>query len=369
MSKTTTDLHLLYQRASIDDRYRILAGPASRMREGEIVWMWTGPTDAFDLMVTLFDSSWWAAGLVCAVHVEIPDTFPFSRDAVAITTYTIELCEKGKPVRRYLGVKQDFVIPWLARKEFIYAPSADSKVTEHPSVAYARTIVETCCLLDPDTLTTDPEAPDKTFFNWIFLGAEKLYIGEGLRVRLSDKEDEHVFIPDHIYLMPVGDSVTIRFIGYLYTWVDLPGSKEQTADQSQGIHAGKRLALVKDGDICVTDVLGRLYDDEAIRKWRQHEGKAATLGTTTLLRCANDRASGYSWTYIKALNVTETDRVIPATNRFDSASAHATEGEQPIAEAHAKRVFEYDSDVFEDDSDDFEDDSDDFEDDSDDSED
>jgi hypothetical protein len=327
------------------------------MREAEIVWMWTGPTDAFNLMVTSFDSSWWAAGMVCAVRVEVPDVFLFWSEAAAqeITTYTIELFEKGKPVKRYLGVKQEFVVPWLARKEFINAPSADFKVTEHLSVAYARTTVETCCLLDPDTLTTDPEAPDKIFFNWIFLGAEKLYIGEGLRVRLSDKEDEHVCIPDHIYLMPVGDSVTIRFIGYLYTWFDLPGSKEQTADQSQGIHAGKHLALVKDGDICVTCVLGRLYDDVAIRKWRQHEGKAATLGTTTLLRRANDRASGYSWTYITDLNATETDRVMPVTNRFDSASAHATEGEQPIAEAHAKRVFEYDSDDFEDDSDDSED--------------
>jgi hypothetical protein len=181
-------------------------------------------------------------------------------------------------------------------------------------------------------------------------------------VRLSDKDDEDVFIPDHLYLMPVGDSVSISFIGYLYSWIDFPGTKAQSADQSQGIHAGKNLTLVKDYDICVTSVLGRLYDDDAIMKWRHHEGKAASLGTTTLLRRADDRASGYSWTYIKELNVTDADRVMPGTNRFDSASADLTEAEQPIVEAHAKRVFEYDSDDHEDDSDDHEDDSDDYED-------
>jgi hypothetical protein len=294
--------------------------PGWMLRKGEIVWMWTGKAEALDNMVDIIESPEWAAGIVCEKPSEMPAFHPkHQQQGVAdkTQTYVIELCQEGKPGKRYEGVQQHFLMPWLARKEFIQAPDAGSRRKEHPSLAHAREVVETCSPFDRASLTVD-DLPEAVFYNGLFLGAEKIFVGEPIRV-ISPDRGEDVLVPTHIYVVPVGENTDVLFTGDLYTIRNFAGRKEITPEQfvklpfrmrfTWGNQTGgiPKWARVNNPDeratFSVLDVLGRWYEYHAIQEWRKHDLEESTLGVVELDRRVADRAEALGWSVFNGIDL------------------------------------------------------------------
>jgi hypothetical protein len=314
MIVTIEELNLASHEGDTDERLSEKEAPGWMFRKGEIVWMWVGNAEALDNMVDIIESPEWAAGVVCERPTEIPvfHTRLLHQDQVsASSTYTIELCQEGKPGTRYEGVQQHFLLPWLARKEFLQAPGAGSLRTEHPSLAHARKVVETCSLIDEDTSIRAPDMPEMKVFNGMYLGAEKIFVGDPIRV-LSPTRGEDVLVVMRIFLLPDGDTVDILLAGILYSSRQWPGRTELTHEQFQELPLRMRLtwdppkggvpiwARVNNPDewaqFSAMEVLGRWYEYHAVQEWRQQELDEPFLGVAEISRRVHNRAAAVGWT-------------------------------------------------------------------------
>ncbi|KAA8893865.1 hypothetical protein FN846DRAFT_754278, partial [Sphaerosporella brunnea] len=211
--------------------------PGWILRKGEVVWVWTGTVDALENPVDNVESPSWAAGIIFSrpslspvpklrpvpranagsfADVEMNDapTWEDGGEDKKKNGYVIVLCAEKEPKERLDGVPQHCIMPWLARPDFIQPPAAGSRRKEHPSVAWARKACSTFSYFDPTgEKRLYPSGQDKTematFYNGLFIGAEKIFIGEPVRVKKGDNSDEEdVLLVEFIYVVNHTDQLT-----------------------------------------------------------------------------------------------------------------------------------------------------------------
>jgi hypothetical protein len=190
------------------------------MRKGEVVWVWTGKPKALDNPAKIEDSEKWVAGIVVIkptvntsfrrpekkqqagsfADVEMEEDTA-SWQTKEDSTYEIQLCG-SKDGGRIRGVQQHCIRPWLARPKHVHP-----KVKEHDSIPAARAIVRTFNFFDVNRTVTAPLKSNKdkvqktaTLFNGIFLGAEKIFSNEPVRIRNPKTGLEDVLVIDNLYV-------------------------------------------------------------------------------------------------------------------------------------------------------------------------
>ncbi|CAZ81238.1 unnamed protein product [Tuber melanosporum] len=120
------------------------------------------------------------------VNVEKDIVPPWATDK---DSYTIQLCAgKGKNGEVISDVKQWFVRPWLSRPEC--AINYEANESEHPSVVSGREVAGTFSVFDkiPDSIHSviekgETEKVRVASYNGIYLGAEKIWVDEPIRIK------------------------------------------------------------------------------------------------------------------------------------------------------------------------------------------
>lgn len=297
------------------------------LRKGEVVWVWLSDNpeaeeDDDDPLVD-GDGGLWVAGIVTErpsftppyqkvrkptgnsfADIEMGDTPPTWQqegESVPEKTYTVQLCtDPPSPGQVLKGVPQHHVKPWLSRRECAQPPPSYSGKIEHPSIPQARRVAETFSLFDrvPDTTTTsdpDQNAPKITNFQGAFVGAEKIYIHEPVRiVSPNPDEGEDVLVVDKIYTSTTTSGAasnssdgkkktltTTLFQGNVYTaypsttctpltshqFAELPFRMKRGSGTGEVIKWFIRNTPDERGECSLKMILGRWYEPQAVNEW------------------------------------------------------------------------------------------------------
>jgi hypothetical protein len=208
------------------------------------------------------------------------------------------LCQARKPGILLEDVQQHLLMPWVVRKDFIDAPTVESQIDEHPSVYFARKAVETYSLFGGDTEIRSVDSPEPIEVNGIFFGAEKIYVGEPIRVRGNDGEED-VLLLEKVLRVPGGESGSLRLVGNRYTTSKRSGLRAITPQEFVKMPLRMRLGLPKWSRINkptklpqmeLGRVLGRWYEPVAVQQWCKAPDNT-TLGGMTLAREVANRAT------------------------------------------------------------------------------
>jgi hypothetical protein len=290
--------------------------PAFMMRKGEIVWLWTGQAKALQRLARIIDSPLWAAGVICDTPKEESVLNPKQAKRAPTglmalseresSSYSIVLCQFGEPGKRYDYVPQHYLLPWLARKDFLKAPEDGTEREEHPSCEHARTIVDKYSYFDDSDLgNLQPMIGAGMFF-----GAEKIFPGDPLRVRSANGEEDVLILNSNfVYRTKGADALVIGVIGNVYTtrdvadthaitpqeFVKLPWRMRSTPHPDGGFLIWRRMN--PDGihaHFSVEDILGRWYETEAVYTWCLGLS-APVLGATEITERRKDRFTAIGW--------------------------------------------------------------------------
>lgn len=298
------------------------------LRKGEVVWVWLSDNpeaeEANDDALIDGDGGLWIAGIVAErpsftppyqkvrkatansfADIDMGDTPPTWQQEggnVPEKTYTIQICsEPPNPGQILQGVPQHRVKPWLSRPECGQAPPSYSGKIEHPSIPRARRVAETFSLFDriPDPTSAPeptPDAPKLTNFQGVFLGAEKIYLHEPVRIASANNdESEDVLVVDKIYTCTtISESAsssssdgkkktltTTQFRGNVYTaypsttcapltsqqFTELPFRMRRGNGTGEIIKWFIRNTPNERGECSLKMILGRWYEPQAVNEW------------------------------------------------------------------------------------------------------
>lgn len=296
------------------------------LRKGEVVWAWLSDNpeaeEANDDALIDGDGGLWVAAIVAErpsftppyqkvrkatansfADIDMGDTPPTWQQEggnVPGKTYTIQLCsEPPRPGQILRGVPQHHVKPWLSRPECAQAPPSYSGKIEHPSIPQARRVAETFSLFDrtPDSTNPvpSPGAPKLTNFQGVFLGAEKIYLHEPIRIAsANDDGSEDVLVVDKIYTCTtISQSAsssndgkkktltTTQFRGNVYTaypsttctpltsqqFTELPFRMRRGNGTGEIIKWFIRNTPDERGECSLKIILGRWYEPQAVDEW------------------------------------------------------------------------------------------------------
>ncbi|KAL7266916.1 hypothetical protein RUND412_010518 [Rhizina undulata] len=273
------------------------------LRKGELVWVWIPETKA--VLAGRSMGKWtWGAAIVfespssnTLLKITKPaedggladigndDTSIWVRDENK--TYVVQLCsESNGPEGLLSGIPQERIKPWLARHECFL-----QQEDEHPSVEYGRRVAETFSLFDrsPDVLSDE-----RISWEGFFLGAEKIFVGEPVRIASPvgpDKED--VLVIEKISTAtthPAGNGgensssrkMTVTYLeGSVYTChpnsASIPITPEQVAElplrmrsragNGDSIQWYIRNCDQEKGELSLKMILGRWYEQQAVEEW------------------------------------------------------------------------------------------------------
>ncbi|RPB04345.1 hypothetical protein L873DRAFT_1666471 [Choiromyces venosus 120613-1] len=276
------------------------------------------------------------------VNVEKDIVPPWATDK---DSYTLQLCaQKGKNGEVIKDVKQWFVRPWLSRPEC--AVNFKAKKGEHPSVAPGREAASTFSVFDkvPDSVhyVTEVGETDKckvASYNGIYLGAEKIWIDEPIRIKcftegskVDGAEDMMVVKSIQTYTSPskvsAGKSTTrIVFGGPIFTAFPRKGTQAVLDEASLQLPPRMRRSCggdwiikwhIPDGTneksrVVLKDVLGRYYEPQAIQVWSGrhdlHYGEDPTLKIlpVDLRGWAKSRLEAFGCTILNGLDLSAID--------------------------------------------------------------
>lgn len=335
-----TDAERAQRTVNADERMGEQLMPGWMLRKGEIVWVWTGEEELLQDVVGITDSDLWAAAMVLEKPTDIPpfkmnynpsqgafhdiemdNQAPWQDQQTLKKLYTVQICtDDGKPGQIHAGIQQHCIRPWLARPNHI-RPS-DSDAPEHPSVSVARDIVKTFSFFErigsvpaPHDLKakSDDPTPDElaTLYKGIFLGAEKIFVGDPIRITSPRSETEDVLVLDNIYISTNGPpsqpgSSMFLFNGSVYFASDNPRPhfRPLTAEQKAQLPVRMRLQDSKTGkipnwfvrnkpdelgELSIKCILGRWYETEAVGYW-MFPDENARLGKADVKKWVKDRA-------------------------------------------------------------------------------
>lgn len=300
------------------------------LRKGEVVWVWLSdnPEAEEDVNDALIDGDGglWVAGVVAErpsftppyqrvrkvtsnsfADIDMGDTPPTWQQEggnVPEKTYIIQLCSEPPKVGQiHKGVPQHHVKPWLSRQECARVPASYSGKIEHPSIPRGRRVAETFSLFDrvPDTTSApdlSPDAPKITNFQGVFVGAEKIYIHEPVRISsANDDESEDVLVVDKIYTSTISSAsesadgsssdpkkktlTTTLFRGNVYTaypsttctpltshqFAELPFRMRRGSGTGEIIKWFIRNTSDERGECSLKMILGRWYEPQAVSEW------------------------------------------------------------------------------------------------------
>ena len=348
------------------------------IRKGEIGWVWV--PDNQDMSYEGIDwknlvdgqGGAWAAGII----VERPGYTPFLMPPNVITkpkeqetdqdlmktfvnvekdivppwatekdSYAIQLCaEKGKNGEVISDIKQWFVRPWLSRPEC--AVDHEATTGEHPSVAPGRETASTFSVFDkiPDSvhLVSEKGETEKckvASYNGIYLGAEKIWIDEPIRIKcftegstVDGAEDMMVVKSIQTYTSPskisAGKSTTrIVFGGPIFTAFPREGTEPVQDEASLQLPPRMRRSCGGDWTIkwyipggtseksrvVLKKVLGRYYEPQAIQVWTGRQdllyGEDPTLkiSSVDIRGWANSRLEAFGCTILNGLDLSAID--------------------------------------------------------------
>lgn len=296
------------------------------LRKGEVIWVWLSDNpeaeEKDDDALVDGDGGLWVAGIVAErpsftppfqkvrkttgnsfADIDMDDTPPTWQQeggTMPEKTYIIQLCsEPPNPGQILKDVPQHHVKPWLSRQECMRPPASYSGKVEHPSIPNARRVAETFSLFDrvPDT-TTIPDSgtnsPKTTNFQGAFIGAEKIYIHEPVRISSANEdESEDVLVVDKIYTSTTisgttssndGKKKTLTttlFQGNVYTaypsttctplttqqFAELPFRMKQGSGTGEVIKWFIRNTPDERGECSLKMILGRWYEPQAVNEW------------------------------------------------------------------------------------------------------
>ena len=371
------------------------------IRKGEIGWVWVPDNQETSYegidWKNLVDGQGgtWAAGII----VERPGYTPFLMPPNVITktreqetdqdlmktfvnvekdivppwatekdSYTIQLCaEKGKNGEVISDIKQWFVRPWLSRPEC----AVDYKATtrEHPSVAPGREAASTFSVFDkiPDSvhLVSEKGETEKckvASYNGIYLGAEKIWIDEPIRIKcftegstVDGAEDMMVIKSIQTYTSPskisAGKSTTrIVFGGPIFTAFPREGTEPVQDEASLQLPPRMRRSCGGDWTIkwytpngtneksrvILKSVLGRYYEPQAIQVWTgRHDllyGEDPTLKifSVDIRGWANSRLEAFGCTVLNGLDLSAIDIEDKMESKIGPAKLYPQEGEDEL---------------------------------------
>lgn len=299
-------------------------------RKGEVVWVWLSDNpeaeEGGDDALVDGDGGLWVAGIVAErpsftppyrkvrkttgnafADIDMDDTPPTWQQeggSVRGNTYIVQLCsDPQKPGQVMQGVPQHHVKPWLSRRECAQPPSSYSGKVEHPSIPQARRVAETFSLFDrvADTIPAPDPAIKLANFQGAFIGAEKIYIYEPVRIASADDDEaEDVLVVDKIYTSTTPSETTSNgdgrkrtttitlFQGNVYTAYPSPTCRPLTPQQfaelpfrmkrSDGARIIKwfiRNLPDERGECSLKMILGRWYEPEAVNEWIGSTGFSA----------------------------------------------------------------------------------------------
>lgn len=313
------------------------------LRKGEVVWVWLSDNpeaeeaeEAGDDALIDGDGGLWVAGVVAErpsftppyqkvrkatgnafADIDMDDTPPTWQQEngnMAEKTYIVQLCSNPPKLGQILkGVPQHYVKPWLSRRECAQLPPSYSGKIEHPSIPQARRVAETFSLFDrvanPATATDSSSAPIPNpdtqkiaNFQGIFIGAEKIYIHEPVRISSANTdESEDVLVVDKIYTCTTtsegvgsnGDGkkktlTTTQFRGNVYTaypsttciplsshqFTELPFRMRRGSGTGEIIKWFIRNIPEERGECSLKMILGRWYEPQAVDEWTGSTGFA-----------------------------------------------------------------------------------------------
>jgi hypothetical protein len=129
---------------------------------------------------------------------------------------------------------------WQGIRAGAYGPTTDAALTIDASILAAKVIDSTYTLFGFMTTVTSPDAGNETHWNGVYLGGEKLWIGEPVRLRMSTGVSENVLVISSIiersqasaYVTAKATKVVIR--GDIYTCSSVK-PPQQPPPQSQDI--------------------------------------------------------------------------------------------------------------------------------------
>ncbi|KAI5810564.1 hypothetical protein BZA77DRAFT_169247 [Pyronema omphalodes] len=302
-------------------------------RKGEVVWIWCGKEDVL-CSNNMGDASLWAAAVIVdrpSAYTQLLPETPLNTsfdDIVAGNTpwaeslknclYTVHLCNSENPEEPgnlISNVPQHFLHPWLAR--------VDDATGEHPSIPRAKKIVQTFNVFDRTGSTPHPSDPtSKTeLYNGIFLGAEKIFVGDPVRI-FSDLKDpskgEDVLIVDSIYASKPENATAEFFLsGKIY--YQHPTDPAVTPEQFADLHFRMRRVNYATGEMMrwclrtqsekkaastIRAILGRWYEPEAVAHWtRIGAGEDPKLARTKLVRMMENRKQALGWKSINGIEL------------------------------------------------------------------
>lgn len=322
-------------------------------RKGEVVWVWTGEEKDLYETVDIADSELWAAGLVLEKPSDNPPFRPpqnaggFASINMSSTppwyakndasTYKIQLCSgagETTPGKTFENVRQYFIKPWLSRPDFIQPPAGKNKRREHPSVDGAREITKSFSLFEYIVSTTPPERVDEShptaenkahIFNGMFLGAEKIFIGDPVRILdPTNPGRDYVLVLDHIYAL-TNPSEECKG----KTWINMVGSiyyKANNAKEKKNMVKPEIFAQLpfrmrchdpREGGTVIwcplTDpgtlsevsferAQGRWYEPEAVMYW-MYPDEDAKLAHSKVSWFVKNRIAAIGWSHFNGIKI------------------------------------------------------------------
>lgn len=300
------------------------------LRKGEVVWVWLSDNpeaeEARDDALVDGDGGLWLAGVVAErpsftppyqkvqkatgnafADIDMGDTPPTWQQEggnVPEKTYIVQLCSDPPKLGQILkGVPQHHVKPWLSRRECAQEPPSYSGKIEHPSISRARRVAETFSLFDrvsrlsdpPSASDTNPDAPKTINFQGVFVGAEKIYIHEPVRISSANEDEiEDVLVVDKIYTCTTTSEsassgsdgkkktlTTTQFRGNVYTaypsttctplsshqFTELPFRMRRGSGTGEIIKWFIRNVPEERGECSLKMILGRWYEPQAVNEW------------------------------------------------------------------------------------------------------
>lgn len=299
------------------------------LRKGEVVWLWRSDNpeaeEASDDALIDGDGGLWLAGIVAErpsftppyqkvrkatgnafADIDMDDTPPTWQQEggnMPEKTYIIQLCSDPPKLGQILkGVPQHHVKPWLSRQECTKVPASYSGKIEHPSIPRARRVAETFSLFDrvlepsdpPSASDPSPDVPKIANFQGVFLGAEKIYIHEPVRISSANEDEiEDVLVVDKIYTCTTTSEstsnsdgkkktlTTTQFRGNVYTaypsttctplsshqFTELPFRMRRGSGTGEIIKWFIRNVPEERGECSLKMILGRWYEPQAVNEW------------------------------------------------------------------------------------------------------
>ncbi|KAI5785848.1 hypothetical protein EDC01DRAFT_190235 [Geopyxis carbonaria] len=321
-------------------------------RKGELVWIYLGNPDDIENNVNLpmTGGSTWGAGIVIKKPMYAqkmlrgPDPDDPSSGTSDDDKYSIQLCSATSENTDVRSSIPQFVLrPWLSRPFEIPEPLEG----EHESVVPARKIARTFTLFE--RLTEKGSTESAINFAGLFLGAEKIFVGEPVRiVSVTGKPlHEDVLVVGQMILesepskaIPAGGNVTrskktqvVMFHGTVYTSdPETPGIQKCTPQMTVKLphrmrrsdRTGKRIQWykVREGaQYSMKNVLGRYYEPYPVDVWMANYD--APMGRKEVKQWVTQRIDALGFAKIgdvQILNKADKRRPVPATLVSDTVT-------------------------------------------------